>query len=47
MQNAVPVGTGGMAALLGAELGVAKEIAVLASEKGCDIANDNAPGQVV
>tara|TARA_B100000575_G_scaffold125213_1_gene99871 strand:+ start:155 stop:1054 length:900 start_codon:yes stop_codon:yes gene_type:complete len=48
MQNAVPVGTGGMAALLGAELDVAKEIAVLASEKGvCDIANDNAPGQIV
>ena len=48
MQNAVPVGTGGMAALLGAELNVAKEIAVLASEKGvCDIANDNAPGQIV
>ena len=48
MQNAVPVGTGGMAALLGAELDVAKEIAILASEKGvCDIANDNAPGQIV
>ena len=48
MQNAVPVGTGGMAALLGAELDVAREIAVLASEKGvCDIANDNAPGQIV
>ena len=48
MQNAVPVGTGGMAALLGAEFDVAKEIAVLASEKGvCDIANDNAPGQIV
>ena len=48
MQNAVPVGTGGMAALLGAELDVAKEIAVLVSEKGvCDIANDNAPGQIV
>lgn len=48
MQNAVPVGSGGMAALLGAELDVAKEIADLASEKGvCDIANDNAPGQIV
>ena len=48
MQNAVPVGTGGMAALLGAELDVAREIAFLASEKGvCDIANDNAPGQIV
>ena len=48
MQNAVPVGTGGMAALLGAELEVAKEIAAVASEKGvCDIANDNAPGQIV
>ncbi|MCH2629693.1 MAG: ACP S-malonyltransferase [Nisaea sp.] len=48
MQNAVPVGTGGMAALLGAELDLAKEIATLASSHGvCDIANDNAPGQIV
>jgi len=48
MQNAVPVGTGGMAALLGAELEVAKQIAAVASKKGvCDVANDNAPGQIV
>ena len=33
MQNAVPVGSG-MAALLGAELDAAKEIADLASENG-------------
>tara|TARA_Y100001936_G_C15857041_1_gene550387 strand:- start:271 stop:849 length:579 start_codon:yes stop_codon:yes gene_type:complete len=48
MQNAVSVGTGGMAALLGAELEVAKQIAAVASKKGvCDVANDNAPGQIV
>jgi [acyl-carrier-protein] S-malonyltransferase len=48
MQTAVPVGQGAMAALLGAELDAAREIAAEASENGvCDLANDNAPGQVV
>jgi [acyl-carrier-protein] S-malonyltransferase len=48
MQTAVPVGQGAMAALLGAEIEVAREIAEEASDKGvCDLANDNAPGQVV
>ena len=48
MQTAVPVGEGAMAALLGAEIDVAKEIASAASSVGvCDLANDNAPGQVV
>lgn len=48
MQTAVPVGEGAMAALLGAEIEVAREIAGAASGHGiCDLANDNAPGQVV
>jgi len=48
MQTAVPVGEGAMAALLGAEIDVAQEIAAEASSMGvCDLANDNAPGQVV
>ncbi len=48
MQEAVPVGKGGMAALLGAELDQAKEIAIAASDgEICSVANDNAPGQVV
>lgn len=48
MQAAVPVGQGAMAALIGVEL---RDVEVaLAAAKGdgvCDIANDNAPGQVV
>ena len=48
MQNAVPVGHGKMAAVLGLNLEEATEVAVSASTKGiCEIANDNAPGQIV
>lgn len=49
MQKAVPVGMGAMAAILGADLDAAVEIAAAASEGGelCTAANDNAPGQVV
>lgn len=48
MQQAVPVGKGGMAALIGADLDQAKEIAAEAAEGDvCVAANDNAPGQVV
>ena len=48
MQKAVPVGEGGMAALLGAELDQAQEIADAAAEgQICAPANNNAPGQVV
>ena len=48
MQQAVPVGKGKMAAILGLELNKAEEIAQSASTHGvCDVANDNAPGQVV
>ena len=44
MQKAVPVGKGGMAALLGLELDQVREIAQAC---GVTAANDNAPGQVV
>jgi [acyl-carrier-protein] S-malonyltransferase len=48
MQDAVPVGEGAMAALLGADLPQAQELASAASEgEVCEAANDNAPGQVV
>jgi [acyl-carrier-protein] S-malonyltransferase len=48
MQEAVPVGEGAMAALLGADLAQAEELAKAAAEdEVCEAANDNAPGQVV
>ena len=48
MQKAVPVGVGAMAALLGAELDQAKAAAAEGAKLGiCQVANDNAPGQVV
>ena len=50
MQEAVPVGQGAMAALLGVDLDIAaKIVAEAASTTGlvCQVANDNAPGQVV
>lgn len=48
MQKAVPVGEGGMAALLGAEMDVARAIAEQAAQgEICSPANDNAPGQIV
>ena len=48
MQAAVPVGEGGMAALLGADLAVARAIAEAAAEgEVCTVANDNDPSQVV
>jgi [acyl-carrier-protein] S-malonyltransferase len=48
MQQAVPVGEGAMAALMGVELDLAEEIAAEAEEDGvCTAANDNAPGQIV
>ena len=48
MQAAVPVGVGAMAALLGADVELARRIAE-ASAKGevCTVANDNDPSQVV
>lgn len=53
MQEAVPVGVGAMAAILGADLESAQTIAAEAEEvpgggrETCQTANDNAPGQVV
>jgi [acyl-carrier-protein] S-malonyltransferase len=48
MQQAVPVGEGAMAALLGLDLVAAREVAEEAAEDDvCTCANDNAPGQVV
>jgi [acyl-carrier-protein] S-malonyltransferase len=48
MQQAVPVGEGGMAAILGADLALAQRIAEAASNGAvCSVANDNDPSQVV
>ena len=47
MQNAVPVGEGAMAALIGVDLGQVEELMAGRDWKALDIANDNAPGQVV
>ncbi|WP_252257996.1 ACP S-malonyltransferase [Erythrobacter aurantius] len=48
MQAAVPVGEGAMAALLGADIDKASELAAKASEQDiCEVANDNDPTQVV
>lgn len=48
MQAAVPVGAGAMAALLGASVEQAEAAAAAGSRKGiCQIANDNATGQIV
>ena len=52
MQIAVPIGEGAMAALMGPSVEETEEIAAAAVEMGadgevCDVANDNAPGQVV
>lgn len=48
MQQAVPVGQGGMAAILGLDLDtVLRACADAAGDEVCGLANDNAPGQVV
>jgi [acyl-carrier-protein] S-malonyltransferase len=48
MQEAVPVGEGAMAALLGADLALAQKIADAAAQgEVCSVANDNDPSQVV
>lgn len=48
MQQAVPVGGGGMAALLGADMETAQRLSEAASEgEVCVPANDNATGQIV
>ena len=48
MQQAVPVGIGTMAALIGVDLAIAQDIAAAAAQgEVCAAANDNAPGQIV
>lgn len=48
MQEAVPVGVGAMAALLGLDFAAATEVAAEAAQGDvCQAANDNDPGQVV
>ena len=48
MQQAVPVGVGAMAALLGLDFDAAGEVAAAAAQgEVCQAANDNDPGQVV
>src|SRR3954471_9833553 len=48
MQEAVPVGQGAMAALLGASLDIARQVAEAAAQgEICTVANDNDPSQVV
>jgi len=48
MQAAVPVGEGAMAALLGAGLDIAEQVAQAAAQgEVCTVANDNDPSQVV
>jgi len=49
MQSAVKPGEGGMAALLGADVAQAEAACVAGREAGgiCELANDNAPGQLV
>ncbi|HVL77981.1 MAG TPA: ACP S-malonyltransferase [Sphingomicrobium sp.] len=48
MQAAVPVGQGAMAALLGADVELARKIAEAAAQgEVCSVANDNDPSQVV
>jgi [acyl-carrier-protein] S-malonyltransferase len=48
MQQAVPVGEGAMAALLGIDIAAARDVAGRAArDMVCTVANDNSPGQVV
>src|SRR5712691_2143450 len=45
MQQAVPVGEGAMAALLGLDIDTAREVAIEAAGRQiCSVANDNSPG---
>ncbi len=53
MQRAVPLGAGGMAALIGASMTEVEDLTKRVKEKHkntsliCEVANDNAPGQIV
>lgn len=44
MQNAAPAGTGLTAVILGMEI---EDLCKICDASGCDVANDNSPGQVV
>ncbi len=46
MQQAVPVGEGAMAALLGLDIDAARTVAAEAAQgQVCDVANDNTPAR--
>ena len=48
MQNSVPVGSGSMIAVLGLKIDEVKNLLMSEKEKKvCEIANDNAEGQVI
>ncbi len=48
MQKAVPVGEGAMAAILGLDMATLRDVVALSAQgEVCDVANDNAPGQIV
>ena len=49
MQDAVPVGKGSMIAVIGENINTIKELINSSLKKGsvCEIANDNAEGQVI
>src|SRR5437764_11407904 len=48
MQQAVPLGEGAMAALLGLDIEVAREVAIeAAGSQVCAVANTNSPGKIV
>ena len=48
MQEAVPMGKGGMIAILGTEIEEIKKLILEIKNKGvCEIANDNAEGQII
>ena len=48
MQEAVPIGKGGMIAILGSEIKEINNFILQVTNKGiCEIANDNAPGQTI
>ena len=48
MQEAVPVGTGAMAAVIGGELSAIEDACIeAAGDQVCSVANSNSPGQVV
>ncbi len=48
MQEATPLGTGAMAAIIGSDLLKVKELlSILPKDEVCEVANNNSPGQIV